>query len=143
MTRARYWIASALATVPAAVLAESVPPAAGPVTAASAVPVVLGLALVLAFVAAAAWLIRRLQATSLAGAAALRVVGGVAVGQRERVILLEVDETWIVLGVAPGQVSALHQMPRPASAAATHHAVADASPFAARFRQMLAGGRHG
>jgi flagellar protein FliO/FliZ len=34
------------------------------------------------------------------------------VGPKERVVVVEVGETWLVVGVAPGQVTALHNMPR-------------------------------
>jgi len=33
------------------------------------------------------------------------------VGQRERVVVVEIGESWLVLGVAAGQVRALHTMP--------------------------------
>ncbi len=93
--------------------------ASAPVASAgSAVPatgliqVVVGLILVLAVIAVAAWLVRRLSLAAGAGSGPVRVVGGAAVGQRERVVVVEVDGTWLVLGVAPGQVRALHSMPR-------------------------------
>jgi flagellar protein FliO/FliZ len=47
----------------------------------------------------------------------VRVRGGIAVGQRERVVVVEVRDTWLVLGVAPGTVRALHSLPRPPEAA--------------------------
>ena len=34
----------------------------------------------------------------------------VAVGQRERIVLVEINDTWLVVGVAPGQVRTLHSM---------------------------------
>jgi flagellar protein FliO/FliZ len=34
------------------------------------------------------------------------------VGPRERVVIVEVEDTWLVVGVAPGRVNALHQMPK-------------------------------
>jgi flagellar protein FliO/FliZ len=37
-----------------------------------------------------------------------------ALGQRERVVLVEIGDDWLLLGVAPGQVSALHTGPRSA-----------------------------
>jgi flagellar protein FliO/FliZ len=93
-----------------------------PGLAAGAIQMVLGLALVLALLIGSLWLLRRLSAGGGAGSGLLRVIGGVAVGPRERVVLVEVGETWLVLGVAPGQVSTLHQLPRaetPAAAAST------------------------
>ncbi len=96
-----------------------VPPPPG-VSTGSVVQVIFSLLLVLAAVLAVAWLLRRLQLPQQAGVNALKVVSGVAVGQRERVVLVEVNDTWLVIGVAPGQVNALHAMPKgtvPASAA--------------------------
>lgn len=74
--------------------------------------VVLGLALVLALMAALAWLLRRAGGMQRDTAGAIRVIGGAMVGQRERVVLLEVADTWLVVGVAPGHVTALHSMPK-------------------------------
>lgn len=79
--------------------------------------VLFGLMLVLAAVAAAAWLLRRYSLGQNVMGGAVRVVGGVALGQRERLVVVEVGETWLLLGVAPGQVTALHTIPRPENAA--------------------------
>jgi flagellar protein FliO/FliZ len=71
-----------------------------------------GLALVLAVIGASAWLMRRMQRIAPAKGSPLRLRGALAVGPRERVVLLEVEGTWLVLGVAPGRVSALHALPK-------------------------------
>ncbi len=70
------------------------------------------LLLVLAVIGAAAWLLRRFAANPGAGAGAIKVIAGAAVGQRERVVLVEIGGIWLVLGVAPGRVNALHSMPK-------------------------------
>ena len=77
----------------------------------------LSLLAVLAMVFAAAWAFKRLQLKGGPAAGLLRIVAGASVGQRERVLVLEVHDTWLVVGVAAGQVRALHSMPRPADAA--------------------------
>ena len=77
------------------------------------IQVVFALALVLAAIAGSAWLLRRFGPTQIGSGGALRVLGGVMVGQRERLMLVEVGDTWIVVGVAPGRVTAVHSMPRP------------------------------
>ncbi len=71
-----------------------------------------GLLLVLLLVAGLAWALKRFGVNQQNAAGIMKVVGGVAVGQRERVVLIEVGATWLVVGVAPGQVRALHSMPR-------------------------------
>jgi flagellar protein FliO/FliZ len=81
---------------------------------ASLLQVLFGLGLVLAAIGGTAWLLRRLAPGQVAASGALRVVGGVAVGPKERVVLVDVGDTRLVLGVAPGRVATLHQMPRPA-----------------------------
>ena len=42
----------------------------------------------------------------------LRLVASQIVGQRERVVLIEVGDHWLVAGVAPGSVSALATLPK-------------------------------
>jgi flagellar protein FliO/FliZ len=70
-----------------------------------------GLLLVLAVIVGGAWLFKRYTHLPLGGKGMVRVVGGASVGARERVVVVEVEETRIVLGVAPGQVNKLHVLP--------------------------------
>jgi flagellar protein FliO/FliZ len=106
----------------------------------SMLQVMLGLGLVLAIMAGGAWLLRRFGAMPRGGAGAIKVIGGSAVGQRERVVLIEVNDTWLVVGVAPGHVTALHSMPKgegsPAGAPQTAVAAVNGS-FPAWFKQMM------
>jgi flagellar protein FliO/FliZ len=88
------------------------PPPAAAVSSGSVLQVVLSLLLVLAAIVLVAWLLKRLNLPQNAPGSALKVVSGVAVGQRERIVLVEVNDTWLVVGVAPGQVTALHTMPK-------------------------------
>lgn len=55
-----------------------------------------------------AWLARRLPIAGAARNDLLKVKASVAVGHRERVVLLQAGEEWLVLGVAQGQVRPLH-----------------------------------
>lgn len=87
----------------------AVPPASG----AGAVIQMLGaLGLVLAILFAVLWLLRRLSGGRLAGGTPFRTMGAVAVGSRERVVLLEIGEHWLVVGVAPGSVTGIATLPR-------------------------------
>lgn len=82
----------------------------------SIVTMLLALAATLAMIALLAWLMKRMPQRAFGAPALLKVVSSVAVGARERVVIVETGETWLVLGVAPGRVNTLHQMPRvPAS----------------------------
>jgi flagellar protein FliO/FliZ len=81
--------------------------------------VLLGLIVVLLLMAAAAWSLKKFGVSKLAGNATVKIVGGVSVGNRERVMVIEVADQWIVVGVAPGQVNALSTMPRQENVAST------------------------
>lgn len=129
-----------LGTAPLA--AAQAPRAADVLSAGSLVQMGLGLLLVLALVLGAARLARRFSNTPGAAGGALRVIGGAAVGQRERVVLIELGDTWLVLGVAPGRVNALHTLPKTPLAPSTPSPSAT-SPFARWLRQLTERGAHG
>lgn len=76
------------------------------------VQMLLGLLGVFAFLFASLWLLKKLTMQRGVAAGLLRVVAATPVGGRERVVIVEVGSTWLVLGVAPGRVSALAEIPR-------------------------------
>ncbi|MEQ1815906.1 MAG: flagellar biosynthetic protein FliO [Nitrosomonas sp.] len=78
-----------------------------------------GLLLVLAIIGSITWLLKRFSLISTAAAGVVKVVAATGVGQRERVIVVEIDNTWLVLGVAPGRVNKLHTMNKPLTDTAT------------------------
>lgn len=99
----------------AALMLTSLPARAAGAGAAAMTSMLLALFLILGLFVLAAWLIKRyLPQAGRAGP--VRVVGTTAVGARERVVVVEVGETWLVLGVGGGQVRTLHTLPRPANA---------------------------
>lgn len=108
MKRAPFFIAMLFAHAGSVHAAEPAPPAAS----GNLLQVMLGLLLVLALMAAAAWALKRFGVAKAAGASTVRIVGGVSVGNRERVLVVEVADQWIVVGVAPGRVNALATMAR-------------------------------
>lgn len=114
---------------------EAMAPAVG---AGSVLQVLLGLGIVLGMVFAAAWAIRRFNPNAASGGGIVRIVGGAPVGNRERVLVVEIAGTWLVVGVAPGRVSQLHSLPRPPDTeTATSAMPAPAAGFAAWLRQSL------
>lgn len=86
--------------------------AAVPDAGGSIVQMLLGLAVVLAMLVGSLWLLKRLTLPRGPTSGLMRVVAGTPVGPRERVVLLEIGSTWLVLGVAPGEVSMLAEVPR-------------------------------
>ena len=95
--------------------AEAAAQAAPPPSASSGlVQMLLGLLVILALLVGSLWLLKKLTAPRGVAAGLMRVVAATAVGGRERVVIVEVGSTWLVLGVAPGRVSALAEIPRQA-----------------------------
>jgi len=85
---------------------------AGPGTASSLFTVLLSLGLILGGFVAVAWFARR-YLPGLGAQGAVKVVGSTPVGSRERVVVIEVDHTWLLLGVGGGNVRLLHTLPKP------------------------------
>lgn len=98
----------------------------------------LGLAVVLALVVGGLWALKKLVAPRGESAGLLRVVAGAAVGTRERVVIVEVGTTWLVLGVAPGRVSALAEVPRQSAPAQTARPGSSGEGFPDWLRKLTA-----
>lgn len=74
---------------------------------------VLGLALIIGLLVLCAYLLRRFGAGRAFGnTGPLRIVGGLMISPRERIVLIEVGETWLVVGIVPGQIKTLHTLPK-------------------------------
>ena len=92
-------------------------PAPGPSTG-SLLQTIFALVLVLALLAALAWLAKRYGPKIAGGGGNLRMVGSLNIGGRERIMVVEVGDQWIVVGASPGRINALATMPKQAAAAA-------------------------
>lgn len=67
----------------------------------------IGLAIVLLVLALISWLMKKMMPNGANQASVIRVIGGTVVGSREKVVVLEVANRWLVVGVAAGQVTSL------------------------------------
>jgi flagellar protein FliO/FliZ len=99
----------------------------------------LGLVMVLAALAIFFWFLRRFSPGQTGAQGAVKVVGGVMLGPRERLVVVEVGETWLLLGVGGGQVSTLHTLPRPEGYPPAVHAPLPAHlpRFADKLKELL------
>ena len=104
---ARFVAAGGLLLIPSWALAAT-DPAGGMLT------VLLSLVLILGGFVGVAWFVRR-YLPGIGTQGVVKVVGTTAVGARERVVVVEVDDTWLLLGVGGGNVHLLHTLPKPAS----------------------------
>ena len=73
----------------------------------------LGLTLIIGLLFAGAYLLRKLNGgRSFGHSGPMRIVGGLMISARERIVLLEVGDEWIVIGIVPGQIKTLHTLPK-------------------------------
>ncbi len=143
----KQWLFFAMVFPPLQAMAEQAvrpsyapPPPVG-ISAGSMVQMVLSLLLVLGAVVLVAWLLKRVNLPQHAAGNLMQIKASVAVGQRERIVLMEVNDTWLVIGVAPGQVSALHTMPKAEMAAMlpadTQHSSTEQNKFQGWLKEIL------
>ncbi|MDT7526590.1 MULTISPECIES: flagellar biosynthetic protein FliO [Idiomarinaceae] len=90
--------------------------------------VTLILLFIIAVILVCAWVFRKLSGKSVGQPGLMQVVGSLAIGQRERVVIVAVKDTWLVLGVTNNGINKLHEMPAQALPAT------QLSSFAARFQ---------
>lgn len=86
--------------------------AARPLEGPSYAPMAMALLLVLAMIGAVAWIVRRMGLAPRAGGGALRLVAQLALGPRERVVIVEAGDRWWLLGVGAGGIRRLGSMPK-------------------------------
>jgi flagellar protein FliO/FliZ len=75
--------------------------------------VTMALCIVLGAIFLCAWLARRMRNIGAGRAGAMNVIAEVRLGPKERAVLLQVGTTQLLVGVAPGQISALHVLAEP------------------------------
>ncbi|MFW9081057.1 flagellar biosynthetic protein FliO [Pseudomonas sp. P2757] len=117
-------VLGAVLVLPFSVLAAE--PAASATAAAAAVPavsgsvagqltqLVLGLLLVVGLIFFLAWLMRRVQQAGPAGKGqVIDLIASRALGPRDRLLLVQVGNEQILLGLSPGTITALHVLKEP------------------------------
>lgn len=77
--------------------------------------VLLVLVLVIALLFLLTWFLKRSGLAHQAANGHLKVLGGVSVGPRERVLLLQVGQDQILVGVTSSEISLLHMLSQPVS----------------------------
>ncbi|MEK1836409.1 MAG: flagellar biosynthetic protein FliO [Pseudomonas sp.] len=105
---------SVLATEPVATATAAAAPAVSSGVAGQLTQLVFGLLLVLGLIFFLAWLLRRVQQAGPAGKGqVIELIGSRALGPRDRLMLVQVGNEQILLGLSPGTITALHVLKEP------------------------------
>ena len=93
--------------------AQTAAPEAPGVSGSAILQMLFGLLLIIGLLFAGAYLLRKLNGgRSFGQSGPMRIVGGLMISARERILLVEVGESWLVVGVVPGQIKILHTLPK-------------------------------
>jgi flagellar protein FliO/FliZ len=98
----------------------------------------LALAFIVGLLLGTAWLIRKVSGGKGFGQGGMKVIGGIALGPRERLVLVEVGDSWLVIGIVPGQIRTLHQLPKGTLGSAEPTGSTDAGNSFAHILQNIA-----
>ena len=94
-------------------LAQSGTGEAPGVSSSAVLQILLGLMLVIGILFLGAFFLRKLNGgINLGNTGPMRIVGGLMISTRERIVLVETGEEWIVVGIVPGQIKTLHTLPK-------------------------------
>lgn len=110
-------------------------PAVGSGVAGQLTQLVLGLLLVLGLIFLLAWLLRRVQQAGPTGKGqVIELIGSRALGPRDRLVLVQVGNEQVLLGLTPGTITALHVLKEPVQVQSTEPATPE---FAQRLMELL------
>ncbi len=105
---------SVMAAEPVATTAAVAAPVVNSSIAGQLTQLVFGLLLVLGIIFFLAWLLRRVQQAGPAGKGqVIELIGSRALGPRDRLMLVQVGNEQILLGLSPGTITALHVLKEP------------------------------
>jgi flagellar protein FliO/FliZ len=135
---------AATAAAPSGPLAMTIPtpPASATSAGGGLLQTTFALLFVLALMLGLAWFMKRFGPKHFGGGNSnVKLVGSLSVGTRERILVVEVGEQWIVVGASPGRMNALATMPRQESSEAAPPAgLSNSLPtanFAEWFKQTI------
>lgn len=98
----------------------------------------IALIAVIGVILVCAWALKRLGFQRDRASRSLPIVASRSLGQRERVVVIEVEDEWLVLGVTPQNITALHRRPAPADRGTSDEASASSTGARPTFGQALA-----
>jgi flagellar protein FliO/FliZ len=106
---------------------------ASPVSVGSVAQLALSLAAIVALILAVSWVLKRLKLGTVRGRGELAVIDQLALGPRERIVLVRVGESQVLVGVSAGGLVGL----TPLAAPIDIKSPPDSAAFADRLREFM------
>ncbi len=92
------------------------------------------LLLVVILIFGLAWLVKKLKLSHQSQNGLIRIIAGLSIGTRDRIVLLQIGEEQILLGMTPGRIEKLHTMSEPLEVDET---VMPPSAFAEKLNRLM------
>ncbi len=93
-----------------------------------------GLTLVVITIFAVGWLLKKSNLAHQNNNGLIRIVAALPMGTRDRIVLVQIGEEQILLGLTPGRISKLHSLSEPLEVAAENSVTAS---FADRINRLM------
>jgi flagellar protein FliO/FliZ len=106
---------------------------ASPISIGSLTQLTLSLLAIVGLILAVSWALRRLKVAGPRGRGEIAVLDELALGPRERVVLVQVGDAQVLLGVAAGSIVGL----TPLAAPLNLRPPASVAPFGERLRELM------
>lgn len=94
--------------MPTIALAAKSPEVGGQVTGAEWLRMIAGLAFVVIIIFLLSWILKKIQTAGFAYNPIMKIVTGMSLGGREKLMIVEVNGRYLLLGVAQGSVTLIH-----------------------------------
>lgn len=75
-----------------------------------------GLLLVVMVIFVLAWLVRKFNLNQQSQNGLIKIIAGLSIGTRDRIVLLQIGEEQILVGLTPGRIEKLHTLSQPLDA---------------------------
>lgn len=81
-----------------------------PVNSEKVLTIIGGLLFIIALILVAGWLSRKYMGVAGIGKGVIRIVSGLSLGGKDRIVVVEVGGEQVLLGISPGRISKLHTL---------------------------------
>ena len=93
-----------------------------------------GLLLVVVVILVFAWLVKKFNLNQQSQNGLIKIIAGLSIGTRDRIVLLQIGEEQILVGLTPGRIEKLHTLSQPLDAPEAQLA---SSSFAEKFNRVM------
>jgi flagellar protein FliO/FliZ len=98
---------------------------------------VFGLLIVVLCIFALAWFSKKMNRFNSSTDDALKIIGAISMGSRERIVHLQIGEEQLLIGVSPGRINTLHVLNEPVETITKSNSISDGNGFSDRLKTMV------